>query len=98
MKEIYDGLDRAILDAVAVLYVQNEEITLEESKINGAEVPWHVYAAIRERIKFNANLQGEPSSSRAKSRVMLEVEGKPKNFDVHLLDRGGLKLMVKKGG
>jgi len=60
-------------------------------KINGAKVPWHVYKAIAERIKYNANLHNKKSGQ---SQIILNISGKKKVLKVNLSSNGVLKLFV----
>ncbi|MEK7310132.1 MAG: hypothetical protein AAB038_04885 [Planctomycetota bacterium] len=70
-------------------YSRHNKITLSGSRINGAQVPCHVYQAIAERIKYNANLHNKKSG---KSRIILTIAGKTKVFKVTLSAKGVLEL------
>ena len=91
MTTLYKSIDKAVLKAVANLYLKHNKITLSGSKINGAKVPCHVYKAIAARIKYNANLHNKKSGQ---SRIILNIAGKRKVFTVTLSGDGILKLLV----
>lgn len=90
MNQLYKTIDNAILKAVANLYLKHNKIILSGLKINGSKVPYHVYKAIAERIKYNANLHNKKSG---KSRIILNIAGKKKVFKVNLSNNRVLKLL-----
>ncbi len=96
MKQIYGDLANVINKTVNNLYIENDEIKLEDSQINGEKVSYEVFQAICERIKFNAYLNGERSKLGAKSQIMLKIGEKRKNFDVLITNSGGLYLKIQK--
>ena len=91
MNQLYKNIDKAILKAGDNLYLKHNKITLSGSRINGAKVPWHVYKAIAERIKYNANLHNKKSGQ---SRIILNIAGKQKIFKVNLSRNGALTLLL----
>ncbi|MBI5777952.1 MAG: hypothetical protein HZA49_00660 [Planctomycetes bacterium] len=91
MSRLYKFIDKAVLMAVANLYLKHNKIILSGSKINGTPVSHHVFNAIYARIKYNANLQNKKSGQ---SRIILNVAGKLKVFKVNLTGNGVLKLIT----
>ena len=98
MQQLYNDIDGAVLLAVTGLYRDNDRITLQDSRINDEEVPWHVYTAICERIKYNANLQGKRGKPGGQSQILLSIDGKSKKFAACVLNEGGLALSVQPEG
>lgn len=87
MRQLYKAIDKAILKAVASLYLRNAKITLADSRINGQKVHWHVFTAIVERIKYNANLHGKLCRPGRKSQIILNIRGKQKIFKVSVFGK-----------
>jgi len=94
MKSIYRNIDKAVLEAVANLYLKERRITLSNSQINGEKVPWHVFNAICERIKYNANLHNGPKNTNLKSQIILNIAGKKKVFKVLINKKGNIELSI----
>ncbi|MEW6027690.1 MAG: hypothetical protein AB1599_10420 [Planctomycetota bacterium] len=89
MNQLYKTTDKAVLKAVANLYIKHNRITLSGSRINGVKVSYHVFHAIYARIKYNANLQNKES---VRSKIILNITGKLKVFNAILSTNGALKL------
>ena len=98
MQQQYKSIDDTVLQAVAALYRDNDRITLQNSRINDEDVPWHVYSAICERIKYNADLHGDRSKPGAVSQVLLRIDGEQKQFAVRVAADGGLELTAQREG
>ena len=95
MKALLKAVSTATLDVVNEMYRACERITVADGKINGESVsPW-VYAAVVERIRFNANLIGEALKPGAQSQVLLEVDGKRRDFGVEVGPHNEIVLALR---
>ena len=92
MNEIYSFFDKAICLAVDTLYLENDLIELHEQTINKEQVPHHVYAGILERIKYNADMHGQANKDKKESRIIVQMQGREKRFQVTASGPDSLRL------
>jgi len=77
------------------MYRACDRIEIADGKINGESVsPW-VYAAVVERLRFNAYLIGQAFRPGARSQVLLTVQGKRRDFDVEVGPHNEIVLTLR---
>lgn len=82
MSELFSPISEAAVKALGELYRKCERIEIREGMINGESVPGDACAAIIERIKINADLEGERFIPGAASQILLQFDGQSREFDV----------------
>jgi len=95
MKAILKTVTTATRNAVGEMYRTCERISLADGKVNGIAVSPETYAAILERIRYNANLTRE-SKRHAKSQVLTLIDGARRDFDVLVTSQHGLLVTLRK--
>ena len=95
MNALLKAVASAARDAVNEMYRVCDRIDLSDGRINGEEVAPEVYAAILERVKFNADLSGGSYKPGAKSQVLLVCDGKRRDFDVLVGRQDSIQLSLR---
>ena len=92
MESSWKQVSAATRRAANLLFLACDRIELADGKINGDSVdPW-TYAAVHERVKSIANLMGDAFKPGASSQVLLNMEGRSKDFDVVVTPENGILL------
>ena len=94
MNALLMAISSATRDAVKEMYRMSDRIEISGGKINGETVKPEVYAAVLERIKFNANLGDRPLKSGTGSQVLLMCDGKRRDFNVKVGPQDSLLLTL----
>jgi RNA polymerase sigma factor (sigma-70 family) len=95
MNALLLAIGSATRDAVNEMYRVCDHIDISDGKINGEAVGPEVYAAVLERIKFNANLSGSSFKPGARPQVLLTCDGKRRDFDVLVGRQDGIQLTLR---